>query len=443
MDMQDSGQRQEFGTGAQRDTAEDKPRPELISPFAEERLGHWLRRGAEKYEARNWEKGMPFSRCVASLQRHLIAVKKGERDEDHLAAILFNAMALIHYQEMIERGVLDADLDDLPDYTPRYSVHHYLDQPKPKSKPLNVPWIDPNEPVSPMGNQADSYEHASEDGWSLDFNQLRDRVERRIFEESTLPASVLNMLQDENTSAVEALQKAEELGVHFGPMIPSETLLNELVTMANRVSLDYQIGPFYTAPNGDTSTCLEDVEVHTRALSEVEHRGICLKLNDQGCPEDIQQVIAGGTRVPAGSNDHRRPRPFVYIAGPMRGYDEFNFPAFDKARDRWARDGYCTISPADADRAAGTDGSDDTPYYPDTDKERVRGDVVRDIHAIYSLDPDLGDKLALIRGWQKSTGALAEFALARWLGVPTVAAETGEELALTGLPYPARRDRKF
>jgi hypothetical protein len=74
--------------------------------------------GAAKYAERNWEAGMPFSRCVASLKRHLMKYQQGLRDEDHLAAILFNAMALIHYEEMIERGVLPAELNDMPNYQP-------------------------------------------------------------------------------------------------------------------------------------------------------------------------------------------------------------------------------------------------------------------------------------------------------------------------------------
>ena len=117
--MNDSGKRQSFGKNmAMRDTADDKPRPDLISPFAEERLGHWLRMGARKYAERNWEKGMPFSRCVASLKRHVMRFQQGMNDEDHLAAIMFNSMAIIHYQEMIERGVLPAELNDMPYYQP-------------------------------------------------------------------------------------------------------------------------------------------------------------------------------------------------------------------------------------------------------------------------------------------------------------------------------------
>jgi hypothetical protein len=114
--MNDSGERQQFATGAVRDTATEKPRPDLISPFAEERLGEWLRLGAKKYAERNWEMGMPISRCVASLMRHVMKFRQGLTDEDHLAAIMFNAMAIIHYQEMIKRGVLDKSLDDMPTY---------------------------------------------------------------------------------------------------------------------------------------------------------------------------------------------------------------------------------------------------------------------------------------------------------------------------------------
>jgi hypothetical protein len=126
--MKDGGKRQSFGEGrAVRDTADNKPRPDLISPFADERVGHWLQIGAEKYTERNWEGGMPFTRAVASLRRHLMQYQQGMRDEDHLAAIVCNATFLMHYEEMIERGVLPAELNDMPDYQPRT-------KPKRKSK---------------------------------------------------------------------------------------------------------------------------------------------------------------------------------------------------------------------------------------------------------------------------------------------------------------------
>ena len=116
--MHDSGNRESFSSGAVRDTADDKPRPDLISPFALMRLGEWLRLGAEKYDERNWEQGIPIQRCIASLYRHLLAYQAGENDEDHMAAIMCNSMFIIHNEEMIADGVLPAELDDMPVYEP-------------------------------------------------------------------------------------------------------------------------------------------------------------------------------------------------------------------------------------------------------------------------------------------------------------------------------------
>ena len=101
---------------AQNGSAEGKPRPELISPFAMERLAEWLRKGAEKYAPRNWEAGIPLSRCTASLCRHLLKFQQGVTDEDHVAAILCNAMFIAHIQEMCNRGILPESLLDMPKY---------------------------------------------------------------------------------------------------------------------------------------------------------------------------------------------------------------------------------------------------------------------------------------------------------------------------------------
>ncbi len=115
--MKTSDKKETFESGAERDTAEGKVRPDLISPFAEERLAEWLRLGAKHYGDRNWEAGMPNTRYWASLKRHVMQFGQGDESEDHLSAILFGAMAIIHNQEMIERGVLPNSLDDMPDYS--------------------------------------------------------------------------------------------------------------------------------------------------------------------------------------------------------------------------------------------------------------------------------------------------------------------------------------
>lgn len=109
--VKDSGQRQEFETGARRDIQEDKPRPDLLSPFALERIAWVYARGAQKYGDRNWEKGMPLGRYLASAERHLMQFKQGDRDEDHLAQAAWNLIAIMHHQMVGPEG-----LDDLPVY---------------------------------------------------------------------------------------------------------------------------------------------------------------------------------------------------------------------------------------------------------------------------------------------------------------------------------------
>lgn len=111
--LKDSGQREDFATGSRRDTQDGKPRYDLVSRHALRREAELMAKGAVKYGERNWEKGQPFARTVASLLRHVYAYIDGDRSEDHLAAIRFNAGALVHFEEEIAAGRLPADLNDM------------------------------------------------------------------------------------------------------------------------------------------------------------------------------------------------------------------------------------------------------------------------------------------------------------------------------------------
>lgn len=110
---------QEFGSGAKRGDQTGRPRPDLIPGVCMLRVGLHYGRGAEHYGERNFEKGMPSTRMLASLQRHLEEFKKGDESEDHLAAIVFNAMGLIFNEEMAGTGHFpnEAEVLDLPWYT--------------------------------------------------------------------------------------------------------------------------------------------------------------------------------------------------------------------------------------------------------------------------------------------------------------------------------------
>lgn len=110
--INDGGARINYGeTAAQREPATGKGRPDLISPFGLNRLAKWYELGSMKYGDRNWEKGMPFSRYTASMFRHVIQWMMGDESEDHLAAVTWNALGIIHHQELGE-----LEWDDMPHY---------------------------------------------------------------------------------------------------------------------------------------------------------------------------------------------------------------------------------------------------------------------------------------------------------------------------------------
>ena len=97
--IQDSGARINYDHGAMREPSTGKGAYELISPFAWERIAIWYELGARKYADRNWEKGIPFGRLIQSAIRHMIRWMKGDRSEDHLAAVCWNVMAMMHFEE--------------------------------------------------------------------------------------------------------------------------------------------------------------------------------------------------------------------------------------------------------------------------------------------------------------------------------------------------------
>lgn len=106
--IDDGGSRIDYG-GCVREGREGKGRYDLITPIGLQRLAHWYELGAMKYGDRNWEGGgMPISHCWDSMVRHAVKYLAGFNDEDHLAAIAWNAFAIMHYEE------LNPELQDLP-----------------------------------------------------------------------------------------------------------------------------------------------------------------------------------------------------------------------------------------------------------------------------------------------------------------------------------------
>lgn len=94
--MNSSGNKRVFSTGACRDSLEGKPMMELLPLDLLMRVSEWYTLGAKNYGDNNWRLGQPQSVCVGSLLRHLTKYCMGMRDEDHLSAIVFNALSIMN-----------------------------------------------------------------------------------------------------------------------------------------------------------------------------------------------------------------------------------------------------------------------------------------------------------------------------------------------------------
>lgn len=107
----------------------------------------------------------------------------------------------------------------------------------------------------------------------------------------------------------------------------------------------------------------------------------------------------------------------IYLAGPMRGYANFNFPAFDFAAEKLRAEGHVVFSPAERDREA----------YGAEIENNPTGDESKVINAACTIeDCMLADTrwicqeaqcIALLPGHEKSSGAIAELSLGKALGL--------------------------
>lgn len=97
----------------------------------------------------------------------------------------------------------------------------------------------------------------------------------------------------------------------------------------------------------------------------------------------------------------------VYLAGPMSGHHDFNFPAFDAAAERLRSEGHEVFNPADHDRKVWGSLENIRKHANYRDCLRV------DLNWIL----DHAEAIALLPGWQNSRGTQIELALAKVLGL--------------------------
>tara|TARA_B100000131_G_scaffold305596_1_gene331737 strand:- start:1 stop:384 length:384 start_codon:yes stop_codon:yes gene_type:complete len=108
--------------------------------------------------------------------------------------------------------------------------------------------------------------------------------------------------------------------------------------------------------------------------------------------------------------------PTIYVAGPMRGYENYNYPAFDYRAKKLEEMGWTVINPAELDRNEGKPMSDPMAFSPETnyaDHEFMRQALKRDMDALC----DDCTAIYMMANWEESRGAKAEWHLAKALGL--------------------------
>lgn len=121
----------------------------------------------------------------------------------------------------------------------------------------------------------------------------------------------------------------------------------------------------------------------------------------------------------------------VYLAGPMRGIPEFNFPAFYTAEAKLQARGHIVFNPARRDcERHGKDIGKGNMTGSEAEAQKTHGFNLRE-----ALHDDLvfitlhADAIALLPGWENSKGVAAELATARALGLLELRIDpTGEVL---------------
>jgi hypothetical protein len=101
----------------------------------------------------------------------------------------------------------------------------------------------------------------------------------------------------------------------------------------------------------------------------------------------------------------------IYIAGPMTGYPEFNFPAFYRVEEKFTAEGWVVFNPANKEDEDVLHGSGS--FINGDAKAAIAGGF--DFRKAYKWDLIKvveADAIYMLKGWEKSTGARGEHAAA-------------------------------
>ena len=115
----------------------------------------------------------------------------------------------------------------------------------------------------------------------------------------------------------------------------------------------------------------------------------------------------------------------IYLAGPMRGYPDFNFPAFFEAAARLRADGHVVFNPAERDTNEWGAERLKTATGSEAEVAANLGMAGLDLARHCFLEDTRwictqADAIYCLPGWEKSRGARAERALGEAIGLRVV-----------------------
>lgn len=131
----------------------------------------------------------------------------------------------------------------------------------------------------------------------------------------------------------------------------------------------------------------------------------------------------------------------LYIAGPMTGYSDYNFPSFDAAQAALEAAGHTVFNPAQNDRDNGFDAMGLEGHEAHEHGFDLRVALKQDLSWIC----EHADGVALLRDWEFSKGAAAEVALAVALGIPALEVEVWmqKKVSAAATGHPTEQDTTF
>jgi len=104
-----------------------------------------------------------------------------------------------------------------------------------------------------------------------------------------------------------------------------------------------------------------------------------------------------------------RKTPRVYLAGPMRGCERFNYPLFERTAANLRSQGFFVVNPTEVSALMGT------PDEIDADAKILERLFEADIALLRTCDA-----IALLPGWERSAGAKRELTAAIEAGLDIV-----------------------